>query len=463
MRILFLYTNINGFHESSYSFGLTSIIAISKQKGHQIDCMLITSQEEYDSVFKKIEELQPDIIGFSTVSSQFHFVKELAELIKKNYPDIIIVCGGVHPTINPYCIKEAKGIDAVFVGESEGAFRDFLDCVSQKKSFKNINNIAYRSNGGVVINPLNSLILDLDELPYSDRDNIYFEQSLKAIGFASFYFSRGCPYLCSYCSNHAIAKSYGLERNNTRYRSPESCIWEIEEVIRKYHVKQISIGDDTFGLNKKWRKEFLRKYKERIGLPFYCLLRANIVDEEFVKLIKEAGCFKVLIGVESGNEYVRNEIMKRHMTNEEIIRAFDLLRKYRIEATALNIIGVPGETEEMIWDTIRLNRRINPKYSGVNIFYPYKGTELGDYCFEHNLVDEERFKNFSNERRETVLNYPKEYRDKLTYYYDRWEELVHRWHLIHRLKMIIRDACKKLGIWNQVLKLKNSIFPRKKV
>ena len=443
IKVLFIYTNINGYHDDCYSFGLASIVSVTKLAGHDIRVIIVNTKEDYEKVFTEINEFEPRVVGFSSVSSQFNFVKELAVGIKAISADIINVCGGVLPTIKPSCILEAKCLDAVFVGESEKAFIEFLAKVERGLDYKDTENLAYVENGRLIMNKLKPLIVKLDELPYPDRDVYPIAETLKSTGYMSFIFSRGCPYLCTYCSNHAIAKRYNLPRNYPRYRSPESSIREIESAINKFPGKKIFIIDDIFGLNKSWRDEFCEKYKDRIKVEFMCCLRANLIDEELIRLLKRAGCYRVSIGVESGNDYVRNEIMKRDISTEHIVRAFSLARKYGIQTNAINIIGIPGETEEMLWDTIKLNRNIRPTFSGVNIFYPYEGTIVGDYCFENELVNKHAYYSFSNERRETVLNYPKEYRDKLVYYRENWDELIY----VFDIKKIFFRKLRRSFLW----------------
>jgi radical SAM superfamily enzyme YgiQ (UPF0313 family) len=454
VNILFVYTNINGFHEDTYSIGLASIVSVTKVSGHNPKVIIVKSRNEYLNVFKEIEDFKPRVVGFSSVSSQFNFVKELATEIKRKSPNIITVCGGVHPTINPRCVLEGRCLDLIFVGESENSFTEFLEKLDCNKPYKDVDNIAYQQKGKLVINKLKPFITNLDSLPYPNREIYPFEEILKAVGFAPFLFSRGCPFLCSYCSNHAIAKAYNLPRNSPRYRSAESSISEIEEAIGKFFIRKIMIHDEIFGIDKKWRQEFCEKYKKRVKIKFQCLLRANLIDEELIRLLKDAGCYRISIGVESGNEYIRNKIMNRGMSNKQIENAFDIIRKYGLETNALNIIGVPGETEEMIWDTIKLNRRIKPTDSGLNIFYPYKGTKLGDYCFEKGLVDEDLYHSFSNERRQTVLQYPEQYKMKISYFRQNWEDLVYRFDYKRRLMIFIR----KTFVWKCLRFLKRFIF-----
>ena len=131
--------------------------------------------------------------------------------------------------------------------------------------------------------------------------------------------------------------------------------------------------------------------------------------------------------------------MNRNISEKQIVKAFSLCRKYGIETVALNIIGVPSETEDMIRDTIRLNRKIKPTDSAPSIFYPYKGTVLGDYRFSNDLVDERLYNSFSNERRDSVLKYPREHKDKLRYYHKNWTILIYPYNIKKRLFTMLQE------------------------
>ena len=453
MKILFVYTNINGFHEGLFSFGLASMVSLSKKYGYECKWITVNTKQEYQKVYNELKTYNPRIVAFTSVSSQFGCVKTLAAGIKEINPHTITVCGGVHPTIAPQCVLGTEHLDAVFIGESDFAFIEFLQKVKKNESYKDVHNLAYVEDGKLKKNSLNPLIPRLDILPFPDRSYDVFTETISKVGFIPFLFSRGCPYACSYCSNQAIAETYDLNKNNARYRSAESSICEIEEVIRQYPTSNIFIGDDIFGLDKRWRYEFCKKYNERIKIKFGCLLRPDLVNEEFMILLKEAGCYRISLGLESGNEYVRNTIMRRNMSDKTIIKAFDLAHKYGIQTNAINIIGTPGETEEAIWDTIKLNRRAKPTVTGVNIFYPYEGSVLGDHCFKNNLVDLDLFENFTNERRESVLKYPEEYKKKLIYFRENWETLIYPYNVRKRFGKLVR----KTSIWKTLRNVKNLI------
>ena len=118
MKILFVYTNINGFHADSFGDGIAMIMAVSKRAGHDIRQLQIFEKSEYSKITETVKEYKPDVVGFTSVSSQFSFIAELAKLVKEVAPNTVNVCGGVHPTLYPQCISEAKGLDLIFMGDS---------------------------------------------------------------------------------------------------------------------------------------------------------------------------------------------------------------------------------------------------------------------------------------------------------------------------------------------------------
>jgi len=331
----------------------------------------------------------------------------------------------------PQCVVENKSLDLVFIGDSEYPFLDFLEKLKNNQSWKDCDNIAYNDNGKMKKNKLGPLLnnQDLEHLPHPDRSGYAYADTLRHTGVAIFHFTRGCPFTCTYCSNIGLAKVFGSTRYNIRQASPEYAIQELEETIKEHPaigpVYKIFITDSIFGLNKKWRREFLALYRKRIKIPFCCLLRCDVITEDTMQDLATGYCTRIQFGVESGNDYIRNVVMDRKMPRETIVRAFELANKYGVETSSFSVIGVPGETKEMLMDTVELNREINPTSTSVNIFYPYKGTPLGDKSFKEGLVNIEKYRDFSNERRESVMNYSEEWLRTLKYYRDNWENIIY--------------------------------------
>lgn len=446
MNIMFVHQNINAFDFDDYHVGLAYIVSMTVREGHDVRVLSVTNKSGYALLIDEVKSFKPVVIGFSSVSSQFVFVKQMSAMVKKLFPEILIVCGGIHPTLFPSALLETKDIDGFFIGESEFSFVEFLGKIENGDCYKDTENFAYTENNNVIQNKLKPINMDLDSLPSPNKKLFPFQKIIDRCCYAPFHFTRGCPYKCTYCCNETLASIYGGAGNKIRARSPEASINEIEAVIKEYNnIDFISIQDDVLGKDDNWRREFCEKYKKCITKKFMCNLRVDMVNEDLVLMLKDAGCFRVLFGVESGNEYIRKEVMNRKMITEKIIKSFDLCNKHGLATVAVNIIGVPGETEEMIWDTIRLNRRLRPTESGVNIFYPYHGTKLGDQCFAQGLVDEEKYKSFSSERRETVLKFSEEHSKVLRDFYENWQILIYPYNLDFR----IRKFLEKIGITRQ--------------
>ena len=431
MNVLLVYASVasRAHTGNEYSSGLGAIVSVTKQAGHQVRVLTVRQAGEYSELLDQVKSFQPRVVGFSVISHQFRFVKEMAVRIKAQAPATIIVCGGVHPTVYPEALLEkgAEAIDGFFVGEADFAFPEFLDRLEKGLSYRDTDNFAYAQNGTLVQNRLKPLIENLDVLPFPDKEmDSYRETLMGRDGVAMIFCSRGCPFLCAYCSNHAIAKRYGIQHNSPRFRSPESCIREIEAVIERYGqlVKTVFIGDEIFGANRRWRQEFCQAYKERINKPYRILLRVEMVKHDLLSMLKESGCSLIMFGVECGNEKFRFEVLNRPVSNEKIIRAFDLCHQYGLNTFAFNMIGLPGETEEMIWETIQLNRGIRPMISIAAVFVPLRGTALGERCFREGWIDDEAMLDFFEDSGETLLSFPEEHKQRLGYFYANCAMLV---------------------------------------
>jgi len=236
--VLFVITNLNGFYEDAYSFGLGQLMSCVKENGHEFDLRVINIIDDETECLEHIENWEPHIIGYTSVSSQFMHVKNLADKVRSNGYKGFQVCGGSHPTIHPECIMESESLDCIFSGESEEAFNEFVDKVANNKPFNDVRNISYSKNGKLVKNEKYPLVADLEKYPFPERE-IFFKHNTKTKftgqnewGFVNFWFSRGCPYLCTYCQNQALAMEYSSDKYGglvfkARYRAPQNCIDEI--------------------------------------------------------------------------------------------------------------------------------------------------------------------------------------------------------------------------------------------
>ncbi|MDO8646828.1 MAG: radical SAM protein, partial [Candidatus Diapherotrites archaeon] len=376
MNVLFIYPNITGQLHSP--LGITSLSAVLKSAGHETMLFDTTWGYDKEGLFRAIKEFKPKLICFSVRNNDYFFALGIAKEIKRSHA-IPIIFGGPQATLNPKRLIAEDCIDFVCIGEGEYALKELAEKLEKKKSTCNIKNVWAKKNGKVFQNQVRSLIQNLDELPFPDwqmLDKRHLE------GKSTFFLigSRGCPYQCTYCANHAFQKIYQDKGNYVRYKSPKKVIEEIKEAKKSIKISWVNFDDDTFTLNKKWLKEVCELYKKEINLPFSINGRANTIDLEILQILKDSGCWSISIGLEEGNEKIRNEVLKRNMKTETIIKAFNDAKRLGIKTYAFNMVGLPFETEKTIFETIELNRQCRPDAIQVSIFSPYEGTELHEMC-----------------------------------------------------------------------------------
>jgi len=429
MKVLLIFVDLNTFHHNDYHFGLGYISAMLKSHGHEVRLMVIHSSAEFPNILKTIEDFKPGVVGMSSVETQFSYVKELSKVIRK-VCHVPVVAGGVYTTLYPEAAKESNDLDGVFVGECEAAFSEFVRRVGLGEDFKSCPNFAYyvHKEDRLVVNQVLPLVRDLDRLPFPDREVFDYQEIVDRMGYAYFLFNRGCPYQCTYCSNHALARVYGGVKNNIRRRSVENCIDEIGEVLSRYNVnsKRIYIGDDLFTLDKNWLYSFLSHFKREFNkYEFFCCTRSNLVTDEMFKKLRDAGCFRVMMSIESGNDFIRNKVMKRNISRKRIVASFALAHKHGIETNGVSIIGLPFETKEAVEDTIRLVGECDVTEHGANVFYPYKGTELRKICEENNMIPSTAELTVS-ERKESILINNTINNNEITYFLENWGRLVNQ-------------------------------------
>lgn len=455
MKVLLIFPDIGSFHSLQYHPGLASISGMLKTHGYDVQFEYVSSKSDFDQVLDHVKKYRPEIIGFTSVETQFIYVKTLSNLIKEIH-NCVIVCGGVYTTLFPEVIENTESLDAIIRGEGEYPFLELVRSVEKIQPFFHINNLAYvdKTTKKITINPLNPLITNLDELPFPDRSIFNFQQVIDKHQLVYFMFNRGCPYRCTYCCNHALARAYGMEVNKMRFRSVKSCMDEIRDVLSHYKFKgMLFFGDDLFIHNKKWLDEFLDAYKKEFSLPFMCEIRCNLVSPDLYKKLRNAGCTNVTMGIESGNDFIRNNVMKRGMSKEQIFNAFSWAHQEGIVTTSTCVIGLPFETSEMIDETADICAKTYVRFPGVNIFYPYKGTDLRKLCEDWGFLPEGIENIEIAERKESVLRYPHISQQKIQNHFLNWQKNVFRKRsLIYKIQFypkLFLTLCKKginLGI-----------------
>jgi len=363
--------------------GKMSISAVLKKAGHDCDVLIEPAEKNLIESIKKVE---PDIIAFSATTGVHMWVLAKAKEIKENF-NVPILLAGSHATYFPQILGD-ENLDFICVGEGEEAIVELLDNLEKNKDVTNIQNIWAKKDNKIYQNPIRPLIQDLDSLPFPDRGLYYKRYSfLRDQHSRDFVFMRGCPFPCAFCYNHSMKKLYAGKGNYVRFRSVESVIGELLDVKNNWGLGSAMLFDEVMFFDKKWLSDFFIQYKQIINVPFVTEVRADLIDEEVVHGLKEAGCICIRMGVESGSNKLRNEVLKKVLTNEQIEKAAKILKKEKILIETYNMIGFPKETLEDAFETIRFNKKIKADYAWCAIFHPYPKTDLAELAIKENLID----------------------------------------------------------------------------
>ncbi|MCD6289013.1 MAG: radical SAM protein, partial [Anaerolineae bacterium] len=314
-------------------------------------------------------------------------------------------------TFFPEMISE-PGVDGVCIGEGEGALVDLANALSNGGVKPDIPNWWFKIEDEIVRNPVRPLIQDLDTLPMPDRALIYENHAVtKRSPIKHFMSSRGCPYNCTYCFNHAYYQIYKRAKRGNQ-RSVDHILDEVKWVRERYPLEQVVFLDDIFILHDDWLEELAEKWPKEVGLPFFCNVRANLIVQKPYKvdLLRRAGCNTVSMGIETANDRIRIELLRRRMSKEDMIRTGRMFRAAGIHITSTNMLGLPTSTLEDDLETMRLNAQARISYAHAFLFQPYPGTELGQFTQEHGLM-EGTFDDISSiawERSVLIFRNPKE-------------------------------------------------------
>ncbi|MBL7196557.1 MAG: B12-binding domain-containing radical SAM protein [Candidatus Omnitrophica bacterium] len=360
--------------------GIARLSAYLKQKGHKV--ILVIGDEK--TVLKKVQTENPDLIAFSVLTPYRNHMLASVSTLKQAGVKTPIIAGGYDITFLPQVIEHC-GLDIVCRGEGEEPLAELCDCIDAKRDYSRIPNLWVKKEDNLYKNRMRPWSSDLDKFPFDDRD-IYFDYDnyFKIVPFTQVLAGRGCPYLCRYCFNHGYRKIYEAEgsRGYCKLRSVENVIEEIMILKNKYKARYLFFNDSTLAYNKQWLFHFLEEYKERIKLPFSINAVMSEVDEALGRKLKESQyCILVRLALETGNQEYRMNVLNKKITTEQLIRGAGILSKNNIRYSIAMMFGLPGETLDLAWQTIRMAKRISAKNTvhAVNIFKPFPGLDITEY------------------------------------------------------------------------------------
>ncbi len=401
MRFLFIYPDykvnvdpqtgrMTGVDEGGwYMEGVASLAAVLEQAGHEVELFHMTRPVGRDEFQDAIRKNRPDLAGFVTMTREYPQVKEYV-LWAKDALDVPVISGSYHPTTLPEEVIATDGVDMLCRGEGEEALLELVKRMDAGEDYTAIESIWVKQGEVVHRNAVRPLIEDIDVLPLPDFSIFDFSKLLSTrINTGVVILSRGCPYSCTYCSNKRMRDIYPNRNRYSRFHSPEYSIEYLKKLLAAYPgVKYLNFRDDILPWKGGWLERFTSLYRKEIGLPFICNYRANLVTPEIVRMLRQAGCYQMFFGVESGNDFIRNEVLNRHMSRDKIAQAFAACREAGIKTVAYNMVGLPYEDKAKVLDTVKLNVEIKADHSLSPIYYPYPDTALFETAVSEGWVPE---------------------------------------------------------------------------
>lgn len=359
--------------------------------------------EIYEKVIiDRISNFHPSFIGITCLfSGQFPLVLNYSKKIKEKFINIPITIGGIHPTLFPYeILSNCPSIDYVIIGEGEESIVNLTNTIKRYRNeefnndLRQIDGLAYRCNGKVIINPKTSFIANLDRLPfpayelinlkdyYYNTNNWHNPKNLPINCSIPIISSRSCPVRCNFCSMYKVMGS------KHRKRSPKNVVDEIEFLYRKYNHRHFSFMDDNLTLEKSHVLDICNEIiKRKLNIQFETPngISTGSLDEEILEALVSAGLVRLALAIESGSDYIRNKIMGKRLPRKKIFEIVRLTKRYNsLYVRAFFIMGMPEDNRKTLWETHDMIKEIDVDKPIVFNLLPLPGTKV----FEQALRDD---------------------------------------------------------------------------
>jgi len=377
------------------SLGLTYIGTVLKKAGHSVSILDADSMGlTREMLMAILRDECIEIVGVLTVTPIYNNVVKLCEEIKKEFPSIVTVIGGIHPTLAPMESMAPRCFDFAVKGEGEQTVLDLVEAINVGGSYGAIPGLVYREGGRVLQTAERPLIQDLDSIPFPDWSLIRkmeysYPDALYHPVFPIFT-SRGCPAACTYCQTKNIFT------RRLRNRSAENIVNEIEYLIKVWGAREIHIWDDVFTANKKVVfevRDIMRASGLRVPINFPNGIRADEVAPDIFAALVEMGTYQVAFGIESGNEEIL-EVLEKGCTKAQVCDAVCWAKEAGLEVWGYFLIGAPGETKEKIQETIDFAIDLDVDIAKFHIIEPYPGSKIFYQLASRGLIDDYNYDNY---------------------------------------------------------------------
>ncbi|MBN1765724.1 MAG: B12-binding domain-containing radical SAM protein [Sedimentisphaerales bacterium] len=340
------------------------------------------SHEVYQKIMKVLTEFDPELVGISFMTANAPVAYRLADRIKQYRDDLPLIAGGVHPTLLPDEPLHKGYFDYVVRGEGEQVLLELVNAIKQEADTTNIAGISCKRNGRIIHNEPRPYLKNLDEISFP-AFHLLHEVESQPDACNGITATRGCPFECNFCASSLMWS------RKVRFRSADNIVAEIEDRYRRLGITSFSFHDDTFTLRPALVEETCRKMlKLDFPIQWHCDTRGDTLSPDLLKLMYQAGCRHIYLGLESGSPGIQKQI-KKNLSTEKVHSAVKMARRAGIITTVYFMAGFPDETEQDIRQSINVMKKLNPDRVIWSIVTPYPGTALWEEAEKRGLVNED--------------------------------------------------------------------------
>ena len=392
MRITFVYPDFE-------SLGVGYLMSVCRKAGHDVEYVHYHAEDPYfdtknrhlsfAAVAQAVTSTKPQVVAFSCVTDNYRYQLQLAARIKGLLPEARTIFGGVHPTAVPQRVLRRPEVDAVAIGEAEISLLGFLKKCSVQAGrlrlpSKPVKGIVFKRSGKTVGRfEEGPMVEDLDSLPFPYKDPLVAVFGEAGV-FYSIITSRGCPFKCSYCFNSYCM--HGRGGLSLRQRSVDNVIKELLWARSRFAVKYFLFTDDCFTTNTRWLAEFCRRYRQELGLPFWCLTHPLYLNRDKIKMLKLAGCNSITIGVQSLSQEINTGILHRQSDRKKIAEDIRMLKESGILVQVDHILGIPDDSLELEEEAVRFYSQNKPDILSVFWLTYYPKVAIIDIARDRGLL-----------------------------------------------------------------------------
>ncbi|MBM3702110.1 MAG: radical SAM protein [Actinobacteria bacterium] len=455
MKVLLINPPIREWAKPNvFPLGLGYIASVLLSKKYKVEVLDINAYR-FDKleVENKIRNTKFDIVGIGGIITTYKYVKWLISILKKNHPDKKIIIGGSLGTSIPKIMLEKNPVDIVCIGEGEGTAKELFKVLEDNEDLSKVQGIWYKDNTGKIYQTeKRTPIWNLDSIPLPAWDlfpmDIYLRNPVGALNrnkwingspentrelSMNLFATRGCPYRCIYCYHDFMGYRY-------RIRSPQNVIKEIEILYKKYKVLYFHFIDDEFVMKKDFVYQFCALVKElskSIGhkITWGCSGRVNLMTEDLIVKMADAGCILIGYGIESGSQKML-DLIKKGVTVEQAKSAIRLTKKYLGWADCSFMIGYPDETKETIQETIDFCKELDLIPEVIFFLTPYPGTELYYMALQQGKIknEEEYILSLDEQGEKVIVNFTNFSDEELVSIQDCMIKELNAWNMLKHLE-----------------------------